>query len=102
MKLSSQTTILFWIVWNASKYNDVKTGAFKFDLPRNLRINIFAFHPLDGLKIKVMRGCKKGMLSKESGLCPVRIQRNCFIGSLSGLANMFCVGALRAPLNNAY
>ena len=58
-------------------------------------------YPLDGLKRKGLRGCKMEMLSKESGQRPVRIQMDCFIGSLSGPANMFCVGALRAPLNNA-
>ena len=57
-------------------------------------------HPLDGSKIKGLRGCEKEMLSKESGRCPVRIQMDCFIGSLSGLSKMFCVGARRAPLNN--
>jgi hypothetical protein len=58
-------------------------------------------HPLDGSKIKGLRGCKKEMLSKESGQRPVRIQMDCFIGSLSYPANMFCVGTRRVPLNNA-
>ena len=49
------------------------------------------FHPLDGSKIKGLRGCKNEMLSKESGRCPVRIQMDCFIGSLSGLANVFAL-----------
>jgi hypothetical protein len=36
-------------------------------------------HPLDGSKIKGLRGCKKGMLSNESWQRSVRIQMNCFV-----------------------